>query len=454
MLKNSNHDIIRVRKEIEKDLKEAIMAKMWYQINDKIYKELNKNKGNTRYDYIKYPSLNDFINEAINNPEDFTPEMKTELIVTSIAKALHLMGLPKYPANASEKEKAAFKHIIYNDVSAYYNFKYLNSLSNVTESFYFIANSSYIFSTDKKKIPGDIEGIFNSLELAKKLPEFKDVVKNFPKELFFKNVNIDNLHEEISVKNGLIKLAKYFPEFGNDVIDIKNKFVQKVLSNMKLMFTLESECLKAISFLNEVYDEKAAELVNKYVMSVAKYSYLKFKPSINKLVKVYPEAQPLFNSFINYKSNVINENYFLSEEDEPMYISLNLDLLEVKLWKELKKSKFELSNILNSASEFWKNKGKQNKEIHSFVYYSASSCVSSDSKTIFRMFFTFPKEAINSLSMEEHKKFIEKTLIDFTGIKNMNSKDYPINEKFDEFVMKEDLKKNEIIAKSRPVHKF
>lgn len=421
------------------------MTKVWYTVESEIYDEINRNRSNR---WQINPNLSDYINRAIKNSEDFSSDMRKELIIFVIAKLLHIMGAP-LPSKKEDKQEKLNKNHIYYDVFEHFNFSLNTPMGKLISPLSFVSNSSYTSSEDKRNVSSQIELGFKQLELVKTFSEYKEVFENIPKELFFKNVNIDNLRKEVAVKNGLKRLAKEFPQFSEDILKVKDEFSLKALKSIKNL-RVESEYSKVLSFLNEVYDEDAIQMVNKFVVNSASYSYLKNQPSIKKLIKLYPETESVFSGFLNYKKDIQDASIFIESDKNYVYMpfTINLEALEAKLWKKNKLSRQDLAETFASFCRVWKKQGET-----VFKYFLID--IRKGQNTEIELIFKIDKDEL-SISLENLNKFIKETLTEYLNLSvtMKNALEYPLQEKFDKLEMQSDLVPTTNKAVSRKVKKF
>lgn len=421
------------------------MTKNWYTVKSEIYDEINRYRSER---WKNDPGLSDYINRAITKSEDFSSNMRKELIIFVIAKSLHIMGAP-LPSNKEDKQEKLNKNQIYYDLFEHFKFSLNTPIGNLMYPLSFVSNSSYTSSQDKRDVSSQIELGFEQLELVKKFPEYKEVFENIPKELFFKNVNIDNLRKEVAVKNGLKRLAKEFPQFSEDILKVKDEFSLKALKSIKEL-RVESEYSKVLSFLNEVYDEEAIQMVNEFVVNTASYSYLKNQPSIKKLIKLYPKAENVFSRFLNYKKDVQEASMFIESDRNYIYMpfTINLEALEAKLWKEHKLSRQDLAETFSSFCRVWKKQGET-------VFKYFLSDIRKGQNTEIELIFKIDKDEL-SISLENLNKFIKETLTEYLNLSATmkNALDYPLQEKFDKLEMQSDLVASKNNAISSKVKKF
>lgn len=406
------------------------MTKSWYTIKSEIYEEINRNRSEK---WKSNPSLIDYINKALKQNDDFSSEMRKELIIFVMAKAIHVMGVP-FSSSSDGKQKKIEENCIYYNLFEHFKASLNTPIGNEMYSLSFVSNSSYTSSQEKRDVTSQIELIFDQLDLVKKIPEYKDVLNSLPKELFFKNVNVHNLRKEIAVKNGIKRLAKEFPQFSNEILKVKDDFSGIVLESIQSL-RLDSEYSKALSFLNEVYNENVAQIVNNFVLNTASYSYLKNQPSIKKLIKLHPQAETIFSNFLNYKKDAQDSSMFMESDTNYVYMpfTINLEALEAKLWKERRLSRPELAEVFTSFCINWKNQGKT-----MFKYYLTD--IKKNKNTEIELLFKVNTDEM-SISPDVANKFIKETLIEYLqlNLTMKNPLDYPLQEKFDKLEMQSDL---------------
>lgn len=399
-----------------------VKYKQWYEIRMEIESIKRKiNEKRSSYGQISTRvCLSDMVGYANAHPEMLSPAMHYDMACVTIVRARRLL-LSRVDSRENQEMITALFNVRPDE------FKYENYDTNFLK---FSQNSlSYIYDelvpdanygSGKNRLPGQVKSVLSELEKHKK----SVVLKDFNPEELLLNVNVNDMPTTVTMKNFLAALNKYFPKAKKELAALNEQFVERVL-NKKSQTTIQSDddFKSAISFLNEGYNELLLKNVIKKAKEVPGYSYNKLKPTMDKLIKLYPGSEPFFEDYIKQAEAVDTNDVMEQPDTETINIKINLTALEKRLWKKWESGKkvqvTEISDKLKTNLKGIALKVGNNNPfswIKAHHNYERTTKLEESVKVteyILNFYVDIPKKELATVSLETAKKHYQEILLDY-----------------------------------------
>lgn len=419
--------------------------KQWYQIRMEIEAAKRKiNEGRSDRGRISTDvCFDDITNYVAAHPESLSPAMHYDMACATVVRARRLLLSRVDSRESMEMITALFNvrpdEFKYDNYSANFLKFSQNSLKYIYNELVPDAN----YGAGKNKLPGQAKTVLAELEKYKKSP----VLKDFNPEELLLNVDINDMLTTVTMKNFLSALVKYFPKAKKELETLNEQFVERVLNKKSQTAIVSDEDFKsAISFLNEGYNEELLKNVIKKAKQEPSYSYNKLKPTMDKLMKLYPGSEPLFEDYIK-QANAINTNDVIEQANTTINIQINLTALEKRLWKKWESGKkvqvYEISETLKRNIKIMADKVGNNNP---FNWIKASNNYQRTTNLedgvnvkeyVLNFYVEVPAKELKTISIETVQKNYQEIVLDYCdNYLVKESCNYPINQVWEDKAMR------------------
>lgn len=427
----------------------------WYDLENKIYNSLNKQKSLMKYGYYeKKVCFGDFVKHFKTYPEDFSPEMVLDINVALVAKVNKILTIE----NLTTKVELNAEKKYYNDLFEL-AVKGSNFQKNINDkSLHIYKGSSFCTNFENAIEFYSSKGKKNYITELKLLQENllmfkgKDWYNELSFEILFSNFNVDKQLQTVALKNFLLSLDKYFLflKENESYINLKQSFFKSYYDNV-LKNSRNFKFTDNLSFQKDCYNEESLKYLVNFSKGINAYSYLNNKSAIDKILALNPTAKEVLASYMDeIKKSKVGD--FFKEENYKI-ISVTIDFAEVEKILLLDDVKVKAVNI---SHQFLLLIQKEKSGNNPFSWFFRDDCISvSLTSNVSSFLFKVPKNQIKEFGEDFVKSFIKKQFLNFVNEYPNKFMENKYNVLWQEAIIKKDIEEKISPVKSKTkVNKF